>query len=348
MTGVPVDSKSLRFPRIILEPILYGLGTHKDARLRDEVLRLLDTTADAFDADAFTLDGEQLLRLYRWSKERALNELGVSAFLSRFSATSAGLAGMAALSARNVREALLVAVRYLPLLVPAMRAELVEDKRHMRFKLEMVADLGELNQPMLEIVAAAVSIISDDVMAEPVPRTLHLSHGYGNRRGAERVQELEEALGHPVRFSSSFTGLEGNIADLTIPTRSPNDATFSSVKRILEAEMANLALTQSFANVARQELMRLANSGVYPSLEGFADIVHLSPRTLIRKLAAEDTSFKQLSSEIRFRLAIELLEKTQFSIKQVASRAGFNNANSFSRAFKAQYGKTPLEWRQNV
>lgn len=346
MTRVTVDRRTLRFPRTVIEPILHGLGSQDAAHSLDDLLRELNTTPEAFHSADFSIDGEQLVTLYHWIRERTQGHIGIRELLSHFSATTAGLAGMAALSARNVRESLLVAVRYLPLLIPAMKAELVEDDRHTRFKLEMVSDLGDLNRLLLELVIAGIHIISNDVMSQPVPRTIHFTHGYGGSRHAtDYARELKEILGCQVVFYSSFNGMEGHACDLDIPTRSPNDATFSNVKRILEDEMATRELSRSFTDVARHELMKLANNGRHLTLESFSEKMNMSPRTLIRKLAAEDASFKQLSNEVRFRLARELLEKTGCSIKQIASRAGFNNANSFSRAFKAQYGHTPLVWR---
>lgn len=337
------DIQRLRFPRIVIEPILRGLGS---AHSRTSLLQQLGTTEKDFEQPTFSINGKQLLNLHHWARQHAPPEFGIRELLRHFSATSAGLAGMAALSARNVRESLMVAVRYLPLLIPVMQAELEEDRRHVRFKLDMTADLGELNRLLLEMVTAAVHIISNDVMAQPVPRTIHFTHGYARSgRAARHARELREVFGHRVVFNSSFNGIEGNAADLTIATRSPNDATFSTVKRILEQEMA-AQQPASFADTVRHELTRLSHDGHFVTLETFADRLHLSARSLIRRLAAEQTSFKQLNNEVRFRLATELLGKTRFSIKQVAARSGFDNANSFSRAFKTQYGTTPQAWRE--
>ena len=346
MTRIKVDRKSLRFPRIVIEPVLRGFASQAGGYSLDELIQQLGTTPEQFNDAAFTIDGEQMVELSRWLREKTAGQLDIREILSRFSATSAGLAGMAALSARNVRESLLVAVRYLPLLIPAMRADLIEDHTHVRFTLEMTADLGGMNRFLIELVTAAINIISADVMSQPIPRTIHFTHGYSSSEHTERrMRDLEEILGHPVVFNSTFNGMEGFKADLDVPTRSPNEATFSTVKRILENEMASQAAARTFAGIVRHELMKLANEGRYPSLEAFAERMNLSPRTLVRKLAGEDTSYKQLSNEIRLRLATELLDRTHFSIKQIATRVGFTNANSFSRAFKAVRGETPVEWR---
>ncbi|MCC1497841.1 AraC family transcriptional regulator [Alcanivorax sp. 1008] len=253
---------------------------------------------------------------------------------------------MAALSANNVRESLLVAVRYLPLLVPVMRAELFEEPPRVRFCLEMTTDMGEMNSFLLEMVTAGVHIISNDVMSAEVPRVVHFTHGYGEGSRAEKhQQDLEELFGSRVIFNSYFNGMEGRAEDLSVMTRSPNDATFSAVKRILEDELSIGSDTMSFATMVHHELVKLANTGKYPSLEEFADRMNMSPRTLVRKLGKEDTSFKSITNEVWLRLAKELLLKTRYSIKKIALQTGFNTTNSFSRAFKSLVGETPLSWR---
>ncbi len=346
MTRIKVERKALRFPRIVIEPVLRGFASQEGGYSLDELIEQLGTTPEQFNDAAFSIDGEQMVALSRWLREKTAGQLGIREILSRFSATSAGIAGMAALSARNVRESLLVAVRYLPLLIPAMRADLVEDHTHVRFTLEMTADLGEMNRFLIELVTAAINIISADVMSQPIPRTIHFTHGYSSSEYAgQRARDLEEILGHRVVFNSTFNGMEGYTADLDVSTRSPNEATFSTVKRILENEMSSQDQARTFAGIVRHELIKLANDGRYPPLEAFAERMNLSPRTLVRKLASENTSFKQLSNEVRLRLATELLDRTNFSIKQIATRVGFTNANSFSRAFKAVRGETPVEWR---
>ena len=341
-----MDRKALRFPRTVLEPIRHVLDRQAEGVCFDEVLSQLGITPEQFDDSAFTIDGQQLYELFMWLRDSTQGQISLKGWLSHFSATSAGLAGMAALSASNVRESLLVAVRDLPLLVPVMRAELFEEPPQVRFCLEMTTDMGEMNRFLLEIVTAAVHIISNDVMSEEVPRIIHFTHGYGDSTRAEaRRRDLEDVFATRIVFNSHFNGMEGRSDDMGVMTRSPNDATFSAVKRILEDELSVGNASMSLATEVRHELVKLANTGTYPSLEEFADRMNMSPRTLVRKLAKEETSFKSIANEVWLRLAKELLIKTRFPIKKIAIQTGFNTTNSFSRAFKSLVGETPLVWR---
>ena len=79
-------------------------------------------------------------------------------------------------------------------------------------------------------------------------------------------------------------------------------------------------------------------------LAGRAD-QHVDPRTLRRQLAAEGTTFKAITDEIREALAVELLTAGGLSLEQVASRLGYHDAAGFSRAFRRWTGATPGTYR---
>ena len=53
-------------------------------------------------------------------------------------------------------------------------------------------------------------------------------------------------------------------------------------------------------------------------------------------------------NETRIRQSIILLNATQLSISEIASRCGFSDANYFARMFKKRQGKTPREYRNYI
>ena len=76
-----------------------------------------------------------------------------------------------------------------------------------------------------------------------------------------------------------------------------------------------------------------------------ATLLNLSPRSLHRQLQDEGATLQALKDEVRRARAMELLQRSQRPIKQVAQAVGFRNEKSFSRAFKGWTGVTPGEWR---
>lgn len=79
--------------------------------------------------------------------------------------------------------------------------------------------------------------------------------------------------------------------------------------------------------------------------EDAARALHLSVRTLHRKLAAEGTSLQSVKDQLRRDLAIQRLTGSQDAIAAIAAQLGFDGPASFHRAFKGWTGSTPGAYR---
>jgi AraC-like DNA-binding protein len=86
--------------------------------------------------------------------------------------------------------------------------------------------------------------------------------------------------------------------------------------------------------------------GKRDKLEDAASALHLSDRSLSRRLADEATTFRKLRDEAKRDFAVDRLVKTRQSIDQIAAAAGFENTSAFHRAFKSWTGSTPGDYRQ--
>ena len=85
--------------------------------------------------------------------------------------------------------------------------------------------------------------------------------------------------------------------------------------------------------------------GRYPSIETIASQLNMHSRALRRRLEAEGTSYRELLAEVRMRLAIEYLRKTQMTNEEIASRLGYSEAANFRHAFTRWTGKSPSDFR---
>lgn len=82
------------------------------------------------------------------------------------------------------------------------------------------------------------------------------------------------------------------------------------------------------------------------SLATVAAWVGTSPQSLQRKLRAGGTTLTAVVRELKKEKAIEDLLRTNRSIGDIASALGFDNATSFTRAFKTWTGLPPREYRK--
>lgn len=82
------------------------------------------------------------------------------------------------------------------------------------------------------------------------------------------------------------------------------------------------------------------------SLDDIADRLHLSPRTVHRRLEEEGASFRGIKDALRRDLALARLSKTEQPIAQLAADLGYADTSAFYRACVEWTGMAPLHYRQ--
>ncbi|MCG8533844.1 MAG: AraC family transcriptional regulator [Pseudomonadales bacterium] len=84
------------------------------------------------------------------------------------------------------------------------------------------------------------------------------------------------------------------------------------------------------------------------TLEHIADQLHMTSRTLRRKLTAEGSQFQNLKDSVRRERAIYWLSQQGISIKETAQKVGYTETASFVRAFKQWTGLSPGQFRKSL
>ena len=82
-----------------------------------------------------------------------------------------------------------------------------------------------------------------------------------------------------------------------------------------------------------------------PNQQQIANALHVSNRTLQRKLKDEGTSFMDLLRDTRLQLARKYLRQPNRSVVETSYLLGFSEPSTFSRAFKRWTGVAPAEFR---
>jgi AraC-like DNA-binding protein len=83
-----------------------------------------------------------------------------------------------------------------------------------------------------------------------------------------------------------------------------------------------------------------------PTLQQIARRLHMSPKTLHRRLDDEGTSFRRVLTEVRRELAARHLTEDQLAISEIAFLLGFSEPSAFHRAFRRWTGHAPLAFRE--
>jgi AraC-like DNA-binding protein len=91
--------------------------------------------------------------------------------------------------------------------------------------------------------------------------------------------------------------------------------------------------------------MLLASPGSIPALPEVASRLHLSPRTLRRKLEATGNSYNQILEDVRKKLAIRYLLDTPLTTEAISEKLSYSDAANFRHAFKRWTGTAPRAFR---
>lgn len=139
-----------------------------------------------------------------------------------------------------------------------------------------------------------------------------------------------------LQFNARRSHIAARVEFVTTPFRLIRKPLYDRVMEQCEAELASAKMETRFEDKVRWYLH--ANFNTPATLEDVAQNLAVTPRTLARKLAAENTSFRQLVHEVRMEVASHHLRLSRLSVDKIAELVGFSNASSLHRAIRSWSG----------
>jgi len=160
------------------------------------------------------------------------------------------------------------------------------------------------------------------------------------------ADEYRRVFDCPVRFDQAGNAFVADVEWVARPLLTYDPLSHRQALEFLQIgtsrEQEKNDLFESVERAVRQNMRDL------PTLPDVAQRLHLSERTLRRRLADNGVSFQALLDNARKDRAIELLANTAQSIEQIAEAVGFCDAHNFRRAFKRWTGSSPSELRESM
>lgn len=259
-----------------------------------------------------------------------------------FDAAAHGPVGAAALSAPDLGVALDVVARYGALRTPFVT--FTSSRNHAWGGLVLAADPGLRPQdvtPLIEVTLVGIQNLIRQVV--------------GHRLDAVRVEIgwsrpahfalFREALEGSLRFGAKRTAVLVPSSWLGTPSPFADTVAHSVALAQLAAQRARTNETPGFA----AKVARLVDSQeTTPSLPAVARALAVSPRTLVRRLAQEDTSFRDILDAHRRASALELLVESELDVATIAERLGYGDTANFGRACRRWFGVAPGRLRQRA
>lgn len=179
-------------------------------------------------------------------------------------------------------------------------------------------------------------------------------HGTGTRMSPLRVEyvrprayarKLERHFGCPVVFGASRNAMVFRTSDANRPFVTSNAELLAMLAPQLDEELEHNKGQETFAERVRSTIQRRL-TGRRPKMQDVARELHMSSRTLQRRLQDTGSNFQQVLEEARHQLARHYLTNSVLELNEAAYLLGYEDSNSFVRAFRGWEGIPPAHWRE--
>lgn len=176
------------------------------------------------------------------------------------------------------------------------------------------------------------------------PREVHFVAPLSDRESQARYEEL---FGCKVRFGQDNCQIILDRKAMKLPVKSSDERLLKVLKVYCEQFLQSHETSQSVISAkVRKSMIDLLPSG-RAKAKFIAAELGLTERTMLRRLADENTSFSNIREALRCDLAMKYIQDKRLSLKQIAYLLGYGDQSAFSVAFKRWKGHTPKEARKS-
>ncbi len=252
--------------------------------------------------------------------------------------------GIALWSSCSLHDLLLCWSRYLHVFSTAADIQLSEDGDElvMTCGLNTNPEKGEAHLCAIDATISALLHLCRQYYGQNItPLATHLT-----RPKPSDITPFEELFGQNLTFDQPKIVVRFDRQQADEPIAGGNPALAEATEQLVAQYLYKLQ-SPSFLNQVQQVLFER-----WPRGEAKLDIVasklHVSPRTLHRKLEEAGTNFRQQQEVTRHQLALKFINQPHLSISEIGFLLGFSSNSNFSRAFKRWTQQTPQAYRQQL
>jgi len=266
-------------------------------------------------------------------------DIGLKGAMAR-SPGDGGVLEYAVSSASTAGDAIAAAARYAALMTDAleMRLQVVGKDAFVRLdnrvhlpRAGMDFQVGAIYRAFSCIWAAGAGPSLRIFLSYPAPEnTVQYGYTFGNT---------------PIEFGAPFSGFKFDAVWLEAKLSSAESTLHDVILRHAEKMLAELPRARKLTERVRSAILTELAGG-NPSVAHVAPRLHMSARTLERRLEREGTTFSELLDDMRKGLALRYVGAQDLAFTEIAFLLGFSQVSSFHRAFKRWTNETPLNYRR--
>ena len=242
-------------------------------------------------------------------------------------------------SAGNMREAIELLGRYLPLVNDALTFSLRVEGEQALLQLDSRVPLPRAAADF-QCAAFYVSTLQRGLVVDPSCEAC-----FTHAAPADRTEYERTFAPGQLRFRAPFSGFVFNAKTLDQPFASGDPNLHQVLRKYADVLMAQLPKSERLSDRVRALVAERLASGS-PSVTHVARSLGLSRRSLARKLAVEHTSFSALLEDTRRELALKYVGSQDLALTEIAFLLGFSQTGPFHRAFRRWTGTTPRDYRR--
>ncbi len=333
--GLSLATVTVPYPRMLLD-ILAERGIGADAVLHGT--RLHPSALEKPDGSVSPMQwGVMVMNAMRLTGDQGICiELGL-----RLPASAHGMLTYAAMTAPDLRGAVQVALRYVRTRVRQYHLVYAEKDGMALLEMRAIQPSPVLDQPfMFELVLVSL------LQGVRAITGFALDNMEMQFRWPEPAYFAPyRARLPPTRFSCEANRICCPVDALQAPLPMANDTAHQQVITQVERDFA--AVREDEGDILERLRAELVLSpGGYSDVGDLAEHLHLSTRTLRRRILEAGSSYRELLDEARYRDARHFLEASDLDLQTIAARLGFTNPANFTRAFRRWSGLTPSGFRQ--
>ena len=304
------------------------------------VLRRAGLPQDLFEQKRVLVSTEELFAL--WSAIGGVSsdpliglKLGIETKTERFHPM-----GIAALSTENFVAAVKHMARYKKLTAPEeILSEL--DEAEFRVGFRWLLSVDSEPQVLTDYCHAWMLTIA--------------RHGTGNQRltplrveylrPKANLKAIERHFNCDVICGAPRNAIVFRAEDAKAPFVTRNAELLDLLAPQFDEQLKEFKVEDTFVELVRRTVQdRL--TGHRPTIDVIAEALHMSSRTIQRRLQESGYSYQRVLDEARHQMACYYLGNSVLELNETAYLLGFEDPNSFGRAFRVWEGVPPSDWRE--
>ncbi len=290
-------------------------------------------------------DGQITYSQYLYLIDKAITltgdqTIGLS-YGERLNATGHGVLGLGIMASDNLLHALEFGKMAAAVLNPSIGYDISESQDYLTVTVKELISWSGHDRFMVDTSFSMISYMlrqAGGKYAEGIKYSLTYSD-LGNNPA------YKKAFSGPVLFNGKSNTMSIPIEIATKPSPLRNPVVTKQASELLKRELSSIQSSRDGIIIPIQHMIS-DNPGLIPTLEQIAEKFHVSSRTLNRRLKDLDTSYMDILTETRKKMALEYLENAKYSIDQISHFLGYKDASNFSKAFRVWTGSSPTQFRE--